>query len=136
MTSQLNVDTIVDKAGSGGSNVKIANTSVTVAEGGSGTTNTVQGLCKCWVRYQSASTFVLNDSFNVSSLADGGAGHGVTNFTNDMGNALYSAPAVSNSASTVNQAAATGSVETHTINGSNAQSDCDRTMVAVFGDLA
>ena len=79
---------------------------------------------------------MLNDSFNVSSLGDGGAGHGVTNFTNDMGNALYSAPAVSNSASTVNQAAATGSVETHTINGSNAQSDCDRTMVAVFGDLA
>ena len=34
MTSQLNVDTIVDKAGSGGTNVKIANNSVTVAEGG------------------------------------------------------------------------------------------------------
>ena len=27
MSSQLNVDTIVDKAGSGGSNVKMANTS-------------------------------------------------------------------------------------------------------------
>ena len=136
MTSQLNVDAIVDKAGSGGTNVKIANTSVTVAEGGSATTNTVQGLCKCWVRYQSASTFVLNDSFNVSSLADGGAGRGVANFTNDMGNALFSAPAISNSASTVNQAAATGNVETITINGSNADSDSARTMVSVFGDLA
>ena len=50
MTSQLNVDTIVDKAGSGGTNVKIANTSVTVGEGGSGTTNTVQGLAKMWVK--------------------------------------------------------------------------------------
>ena len=28
MSSQLNVDTIVDKAGSGGSNVKMANTSL------------------------------------------------------------------------------------------------------------
>ena len=37
MSSQLNVDTIVDKAGSGGTNVKIANTSVTVSEGGSAT---------------------------------------------------------------------------------------------------
>ena len=48
MTSQLNVDTIVDKAGSGGTNVKIANNAVAVAEGGSGTTNIVQGLAKMW----------------------------------------------------------------------------------------
>ena len=34
MTSQLNVDTIVDKAGTGGSNVKMANTSTYVSEGG------------------------------------------------------------------------------------------------------
>ena len=46
MTSQLNVDTIVDKAGSGGSNVKMANTSTYVSEGGAKTQNTVQGLCK------------------------------------------------------------------------------------------
>ena len=42
MTSQLNVDTIVDTAGSGGTNVKIANTSVTVGTGGSGTLNTTE----------------------------------------------------------------------------------------------
>ena len=35
MTSQLNVDTIVDKAGSGGTNVKIGNTSTYVSDGGS-----------------------------------------------------------------------------------------------------
>ena len=46
MTSQLNVDTIVDKAGSGGSNVKMANTSTYVSDGGSATQNTVQGLAK------------------------------------------------------------------------------------------
>ena len=32
MSSQLNVDTIVDKAGSGGTNVKIGNTSTYVSE--------------------------------------------------------------------------------------------------------
>ena len=42
MTSQLNVDTIVDKAGSGGTNVKIGNTSTYVADGGSASQNTVQ----------------------------------------------------------------------------------------------
>ena len=39
MTSQLNVDTIVDKAGSGGTNVKIANTSTYVSDGGNVTQN-------------------------------------------------------------------------------------------------
>ena len=51
MSSQLNVDTIVDKAGSGGTNVKVANTSTYVGEGGSGTQNTVQGLNKAWVQH-------------------------------------------------------------------------------------
>ncbi len=42
MTSQLNVDTIVDKAGSGGTNVKVANNAVAVAEGNvSSSTNAV-----------------------------------------------------------------------------------------------
>ena len=47
MTSQLNVDTIVDKAGSGGTNVKIGNTS-TYVDGSGATQNTVQGLVKAW----------------------------------------------------------------------------------------
>ena len=46
MSSQLNVDTIVDKAGSGGTNVKMANTSTYVSDGGAVTQNTVQGLAK------------------------------------------------------------------------------------------
>jgi len=59
MTSQLNVDTIVDKAGSGGSNVKMANTSTYVSDGGNVTQNTVQGLAKVW---QSTNVTTLNDS--------------------------------------------------------------------------
>ena len=45
MSSQLNVDTIVDKAGSGGTNVKIGNTSTYVSEGGAVLHRI---LCKDW----------------------------------------------------------------------------------------
>ena len=58
MTSQLNVDTIVDKAGSGGTNVKIGNTSTYVSDGGSATQNTVQGLAKAFCHWNSDSTFI------------------------------------------------------------------------------
>jgi len=88
MTSQLNVDTIVDKAGSGGTNVKIANTSVTVAEGGSGTTNTVQGLAKQWSRVSGAS-MAVSDSFNTASVTDVATGKAQPAFTSNMGGTVY-----------------------------------------------
>ena len=91
MSSQLNVDTIVDKAGSGGSNVKMANTSTYVGEGGSGTQNTVQGLAKAWVHFSYASTTAV-DSFNISSLTDGDVGDFSANFNNNMVNGNFSAP--------------------------------------------
>ena len=88
MTSQLNVDTIVDKAGSGGTNVKIANTSVTVSEGGSGTTNTVQGLTKVWIAYGlNTGNVVVVDSFNVSGTTDNAAGDTTYAFSNNMATA-------------------------------------------------
>ena len=88
MTSQLNVDTIVDKAGSGGSNIKIANTSVTVSEGGSATTTTVQGLLKSWVDIP-ADGASLNDSFNIGSSTDSGTGDRRVAYTNNMATANY-----------------------------------------------
>jgi hypothetical protein len=90
MTSQLNVDTIVDKAGSGGSNVKMANTSTYVSDGGSATQNTVQGLAKAWAHVASAFGS-LPDSFNISSIDDDGTGEFGLNFTNAMGSTNYSA---------------------------------------------
>ena len=91
MTSQLNVDTIVDKAGSGGTNVKIGNTSVTVSEGGSATTNTAQGLTKQWSKYDQLNSSTVDDSFNTTSITDTATGKYVSNFTNNMNNANYSA---------------------------------------------
>ena len=89
MTSQLNVDTIVDKAGSGGTNVKIANNSVTVSEGGSGTQNTVQGLVKAWLHFNGSGTISITDSFNHASLTDHGTGDYSSVFTNNMNNANH-----------------------------------------------
>lgn len=90
MTSQLNVDTIVDKAGSGGTNVKIANTSVTVSEGGSATTTTVQGLLKNWCKFDGTGTVAIDDSFNTTSLTDNSAGNYTITIANDMGSVNYS----------------------------------------------
>jgi hypothetical protein len=83
MTSQLNVDTIVDKAGSGGSNVKMANTSTYVSDGGSATQNTVQGLCKAFVVY-GEDTVIDAGSFNMASLTDSATGQTHQNFTNSF----------------------------------------------------
>ena len=88
MSSQLNVDTIVDKAGSGGSNVKMANTSTYVSDGGSATQNTVQGLAKCWLASSDAAS--LNDSLNITSGTDNGTGDYTFAISNDMANSNYS----------------------------------------------
>ena len=88
MTSQLNVDTIVDKAGSGGTNVKVGNTSTYVSDGGNVTQNTVQGLTKHWTQFTQASASV-QDSFNQSSATDEGLGDTSWDFTNAMGNDDY-----------------------------------------------
>ena len=74
MTSQLNVDTIVDKAGSGGTNVKLGNTSTYVSDGGNVTQNTVQSLVKVWCLFVQSSSHTVSDSLNIGSLTDNGTG--------------------------------------------------------------
>jgi len=90
MTSQLNVDTIVDKAGSGGTNVKIGNTSTFVSDGGAVTQNTVQGITKNWCRLDQYDGTDIRDSFNTSSYTDIGTGEQLLSYANNMSNALYS----------------------------------------------
>jgi len=88
MTSQLNVDTIVDKAGSGGTNIKVGNTATYVSDGGNVTQNTVQSLTKMWVAAETdAQPF---DSFNTASGTDNGTGDYTYAFTNVMSNDDYS----------------------------------------------
>ena len=89
MSSQLNVDTIVDKAGSGGTNVKVGNTSTYVSDGGNVTQNTVQALCKTWYDVQGSGTPAINDSLNGSSITDHGTGDYTLTRTNPMSNLTY-----------------------------------------------
>jgi hypothetical protein len=90
MTSQLNVDTIVDKAGSGGSNIKMANTSTYVSEGGAKTANNVvQGLAKLWCNLIGTGTAAITDSFNTASFTDHGSGSYSVVATNAMSSANY-----------------------------------------------
>ena len=89
MTSQLNVDTIVDKAGSGGSNVKMANTSTYVSDSGAVKKNTVQSLVKSWCRWESSGTASVEDSFNHSSMTDNGTGDQTITIASAMANTTY-----------------------------------------------
>ena len=88
MSSQINVDTIVDKAGSGGTNVKVANTSSYVSDGGAVTQNLVQALPKVWICFNQ-DTPAIRDSFNVGSVTDSGTGDYNVNFSNNMNNTDY-----------------------------------------------
>jgi hypothetical protein len=144
MTSQLNVDTIVDKAGSGGTNVKIGNTSTYVSEGGAVTQNTVQGIAKTWVNFNGTGTVAIRDMHNVSSITDNGTGDYTVNFTNAMDNANYSC--VTSAARTINNAfmssiyysggLATGSARVRCWEDAGAAQDPNVYCVTIFGDLA
>ena len=90
MSSQLNVDTIVDKAGSGGTNVKIGNTSTYVSDAGATTQNTVQGLVKAWARINGTGSGVpAADSFNVGSTTDSDTGDYEVAYTNNFSDGEY-----------------------------------------------
>ena len=154
MTSQLNVDTIVDKAGSGGSNVKMANTSTYVSDGSAVSQNTVQSLTKTWVNFEGdASGSPIRDSFNVSSTDDDGVGDYGVNFSSSMSNNDYSmtgsaclsafdnndvgliGPSRTNAAASL----ATGSVQLDGQKSSNtdgAARDVNVACIAIHGDLA
>jgi hypothetical protein len=135
MTSQLNVDTIVDKAGSGGSNVKMANTSTYVSDGGNVTQNTVQGLVKAWAETNSAGT-AINDSFNIASLVDTNTGQQTCNYTNDFATGSYPVVTTGQSVSSNNtfSGSSAGSWIVYSFNGS-AYSDMAMSTIA-SGDLA
>ena len=94
MTSQLNVDTIVDKPGTGGTNIKMSTAATAVSEGGSNTTIVVQGLAKEWTLFDQRGSVhganTIGDSFNVTSVTDVSTGHIDVNFTNNMNGTAYS----------------------------------------------
>jgi len=138
MTSQLNVDAIVDKAGSGGTNVKIGNTSTYVSDGGNVTQNLVQGLAKCVYTYLQASN-TLENSTNVSSITDTSAGVFTCTyssaFSSDTANSVVSA--IDAGAGNRFSMCVTRTASNHGGRGFNGTSATDlQHGFAVFGDLA
>ena len=147
MTSQLNVDTIKDKSGSGGVNLKIANTSTYVSDDGASTQNTVQSLSKAWINQDgTASGAAARDSFNISGVTDTGSGNYTNAFTNNMGNANWTSQISANNGTTDVSGAhdygfavvdrAAGSYRIDIENASNTQTDLSLVDTVVNGDLA
>ncbi len=137
MPSVLNVDSIVDKAGSGGSNVKMANTSTYVSDGGNATQNTVQGLGKAWANYSQTDNTV-RDSLNISSVTDTSAGIHAYVFSNNMSNANWAGGFITRNNRhqwNTDEGATTGR-GLRVANSANGVSDCDSNTLICMGDLA
>jgi len=128
---------------SGRTTVSIMNNDSTYrSDGGTVTQNLVQGLCKCWCGWNASSgTPTIDDSFNVASLSDTASGDVNVNFTNNISNNDYSAPAASTAISfTSVDDRATDKVRTRTFGSGNSfanpASDVNTVMTSVHGDLA
>ena len=102
------------------------------------------GVAKSWCNYASASSFTINDTFNVTSVTDGGAGAGQPQFTNNMANANYSHThgdytsdrndvQVSGSAG---NAPAAGTIRIQCVQTGNSPDDADHACITIHGDLA
>ena len=95
MTSQLNVDTIVDKAGSSGpslpntTTIKVGNTSTYVGDAGSTTQNLVKGVVTSWGYVNSDASLFSGGSFNMSSGTDNSTGYFTYNLTSNLSGANY-----------------------------------------------
>jgi hypothetical protein len=79
--SEIKVDTLTGKTSAGDITV--------TSEGGAATMQLQQGLAKCWVDFNGITTTSSRDSFNVSSLTDGGTGNTTITFANTMSSSNY-----------------------------------------------
>ena len=102
------------------------------SEGGSATTNVVQGLAKSWTNFNGTSTIASRDSFNVGSLTDRGTGEYDINFTTNMGNANHCPTANTNGSSGTNSFAALTFVATGTSHNSMTGNSTSTTSLGSF----
>ena len=126
MTSQLNVDTIADKAGSGPVGL------------------TKQHAAKVWVNYTSSTT--IRDSFGISNLVDDGTGDYTANFSvtfaNDdfavtSGGANGSASATAYHLATFDYTTTSVEMQTFSVAASSvARADRSLNNLSAHGDLA
>ena len=74
MASELRVNTLKDAAG---------NNSI-------GMSYVAEGSAKVWINFNGTGTIATRDSFNVTSITDGGTGLYTVTYTNSLGNVNYS----------------------------------------------
>ena len=109
------------------------------SEGGAVTFQLQQGLCKSWGHFDgTAATPTFEDSFNKSSITDGGSGDYHTAFTNNMSNANYVELPISSAFSGLwsNAEMTTSDCRIFSSNASGTNTDRDIEATATIGDLA
>ena len=88
--TNLHGDTIRKTGGSLGVDIRVKNTSVYESDGGTSVTqNLVQALTKMHCVVNQSSTQAITDSFNLSSISDGGTAKTTHTMTNAMSNITY-----------------------------------------------
>tara|TARA_A100001515_G_scaffold123681_1_gene107658 strand:+ start:231 stop:632 length:402 start_codon:yes stop_codon:yes gene_type:complete len=111
-------------------------------EGNSTTTNLQQGLAKSWILFNGTGTPASRDSFNVTSISDGGTGLYTLNLTNafndgnhaDVGSNANGMVLTHNNGSVILAGASTSFVNSKNTGGSDFDSEYVSAMLA--GDLA
>ena len=129
MASELKVDKFTGVTTAGSIDV--------TGEGNSTTTNLQQGLCKAWV-LATSNLGAISDSLNISGSTDNGTGDYTFSFTNNMGNANFSAQqsaAEDNVRTCVNKIRAVGSFRISFFDQNGSSQDA-ATSAGVHGDLA
>ena len=98
----------------------------------------VNGSAKTWANYKSASTYVLNDSFNYASLTDVSAGLALHTFTNVFSNTFYSYVGMSNEVTSGASLTAktTSTCRQYSYNSSGSATDTTENSFLAHGDLA
>ena len=99
------------------------------------------GVAKCWCTVTQASTHVLDDSFNVSSIADGGAGETTVNFTNTMSSSNWCSNVTSGSENNIRGIFNANNttrlkIESYQISSNSTAADAADVCGTVHGDLA
>ena len=111
-------------------------------EGNSTTTNLQQGLCKHWVHHNDGAS--IDDSFNNTSLTDGGTGDYTTTIANDFSNTGYVKSITVGGTSGPNgdecyggnSSVATGSYGMYARNNNGTRTDTQLSSMSAWGDLA
>ena len=113
--------------------------SITVQGEGTNTTNLQQGLNKVWLQYDQSSSTAIQDSFNVSSIADNGTARGTPTYTNPMSSNSYAIGGVAQGNAIItlaNTGPDTDNFLCITVSNGGTDTDYDHVGPSIQGDLA